>query len=164
MIPAALSLKLRRIHGVSGAERSLRRGPASANSLGRVVPAAWTAAGLASAASPWGKPAGAGCAPFACAARSGFPGLLNGGRGACEPHFWRRSAAFIFARILTSAGAGLFARQLQCLKHLVSHPCCKCPLTVCGDTFADTRWRSRGASPGWAEARSGSRGQEVHDG
>lgn len=159
MIPADLSLKSLRILGDSSAERSLRREPALANSLGRVVPAAWTAAGLALVASPWGKPAGAGCAPFASAARSGLPGLLYGGRGAGMPHFWRRNPAFIFARILTSAGAGLDAGKLQSSTQVRSYPSCKCPLTVCGDTSADTRWRSRGASPGWAEARSGSRGQ-----
>ncbi len=40
-------------HGL--AERSAGRGPAGAHSLGRVEPAVWTTAGLASAASPAGQ-------------------------------------------------------------------------------------------------------------
>ncbi len=57
-----------------------RRGTAAANSLGRVVPAVWTTAGLASAASPLTKSAGAACGRVASAERC-LPGLLNVGRG-----------------------------------------------------------------------------------
>ena len=82
LIPATASRKMRRTVAAGAAERSLRRGPAGANSLGRVVPAVWTTAGLASAASPGGKPARAGCAPFASAGRCGAPGFLNVSRAA----------------------------------------------------------------------------------
>ena len=78
----AATRKMRRIVVASTAERSVRRGPAWANSLGRVVPAVWTTAGLASAASPGAKPAGAGCVPSASAERCGLPGFLNVSRAA----------------------------------------------------------------------------------
>ena len=81
MIPATVTRKMWRRAAHRIAERSLRREPALANSLRRVVPAVWTTAGLASAASPGGKPAWAGCAPSASAGRSGFPGFLNVSRG-----------------------------------------------------------------------------------
>lgn len=81
MNPATLTRKMWRSAMTSTAERSPGREPAGANSLGRVVPAVWTTAGLASAASPGGKPARAGCAPSASAGRSVFPGFLNVSRG-----------------------------------------------------------------------------------
>lgn len=158
MILAFLAGKLRRIVSGRFAERSARREPAAANSLGRVVPAAWTAAGLASAASPWGKPAGAGCAPAASAERSGFPGRLNGGRGGSRTQRGRSLAAFIPAAMLTSLDAGLDAAKRVCRKDFRTHARCKCPLTVCADALGDSLRRSRSASPGWAGARSGSRG------
>lgn len=51
------------------AVRSARREPSSANSLGRVVLAACTAA--------WSKPARAGCTPLAFAERYGLSSFLN---------------------------------------------------------------------------------------
>ena len=59
------------------AVRSARREPSSANSLGRVVLAACTAARLASGASLWSKPARAGCTPLAFAERYGMSSFLN---------------------------------------------------------------------------------------
>ena len=59
------------------AERSARREPSSANSLGRVVLSAWTAARLALGASLWGKSAGADCTPAASAGRYGLSSFLN---------------------------------------------------------------------------------------
>lgn len=158
MILAFSTGKLRRIVSGSLAERSARREPAAANSLGRVVPAAWTAAGLASAASPWDKPAGAGCAPFASAERSGSPGLLNVDRGGSRTQRRRIFTASILAGMLTSPDAGLDAAKLLCPTHFKSHLWCRCPLTVCADTYDDTFRCSRSASPGWAGARSGFRG------
>ncbi len=82
MIPANQTQKMWRSALNRGtAERSVRRVPASANSLGRVVPAVWTTASLASAASLGSNPARAGCAPIASAGRSVFPGFLNVSRG-----------------------------------------------------------------------------------
>jgi hypothetical protein len=65
----------------AGAKAKRRRGTAAANSLGRVVLAVWTTAGLVSAARPPAKSAGAACGHIASAERSGLPGLLNVGRG-----------------------------------------------------------------------------------
>ena len=81
-IPEKLTRKTGRRATVSSALRSSRREPAAANWLGPVVPAAWTAAGLASAASPCGKPARAGCAAPASAERCGLSGFLNVSRRA----------------------------------------------------------------------------------
>ncbi|HRA90428.1 MAG TPA: hypothetical protein PK992_20220 [Planctomycetaceae bacterium] len=65
----------------ASAKAARRRGTAAANSLGRVVLAVWTTAGLASAASPPAKSARAACGRVASAERCGLPGLLNVGRG-----------------------------------------------------------------------------------
>ena len=158
MIAVVLSLKSWRIAIAGFAERFVRREPASADSLGRVLPASWTDARLASAASLWGKPARAGCAPFASAERCGSPGLLNVGQGGSRIRFRRIATAFTFACILTPSGAGLDAATDAACKGFRSHSSCKCLVTVFADSCDDTLWRSRGASPGWAVARSGSRG------
>jgi hypothetical protein len=154
--------KSRRKRATRVAERSVRREPASANSLGRVVPAAWTAAGLASAASPRGKPAGAGCAPSASAGRSGSPGLLNVGRGAGRCILRRVPSAWMSASTLTPRDAGLDASKLPCWTELATHFHLRCLVTVltdtCGDTCRIASRRSRLASPGCGVARFGSRG------
>lgn len=164
MIGLIASQKLRRIAVLRRAERSVRREPAGANSLGRVVPAAWTAARLVSATSLWGKPAGAGCAPYASAERSGSPGLLNVGRGASRVHFSRTFSAFKVASKVTGTDAGLDATKLPNVYRFTSHARPKCLVPVSADTSPNTRQRvachrrSRSASPGWAVARSGFRG------
>lgn len=158
MIAVLLSQKLRRIVLVGSAERSVRREPALADSLGRVLPASWTDARLASAASLWGKPAGAGCAPFASAERCGSHGLLNVGHGGCSPHFRRPPDAFILACILTPTDAGLDAAKVLTSNRIAPHIGPKCQVTVFADGYGDAFRCSRGASPGWAVARSGSRG------
>lgn len=158
MIPALLAKNSRRTTVIGCAGRSARREPASANSLGRVVPVAWTATRLASAASLGSKPAGAGCAPTASAERCGSPGLLYGDRGGSAQQVWRLQPAFIVASISTRTDAGLDATKRLCRTQFTSKLWLKCPLTVCDDTSCDTLRRSRSASPGWAMARSGLRG------
>lgn len=158
MIADVLGQKLRRIVLAGFAERFVRREPALADSLGRVLPASWTDARLASAASLRGKPAGAGCAPFASAERCGSPGLLNVGQGGCSPHFRRTPDAFILACFSTPTDAGLDAAKALTSNRFALHFGPKCQVTVFADSYGDAFRCSRGASPGWAVARSGSRG------
>ena len=61
----------------ASAKAARRRGTAAANSLGRVVLAVWTTAGLASAASPPAKSAGAACGRVAFAERCGIDSVAS---------------------------------------------------------------------------------------
>lgn len=61
----------------ASAKAARRRGTAAANSLGRVVPAVWTTAGLASAARPPAKSAGAACGRVASAERCGIDSIAS---------------------------------------------------------------------------------------
>lgn len=61
----------------ASAKAGHRCGTAAANSLGRVVPAVWTTAGLASAASPPAKSAGAACGRVASAGRCGIVSVAS---------------------------------------------------------------------------------------
>ncbi len=61
----------------ASAKAARRRGTAAANSLGRVVPAVWTTAGLASAARPPAKSAGAACGRVASAERCGIDSVAS---------------------------------------------------------------------------------------
>lgn len=113
--------KSRRRFMQCAAERSARREPARANSLGRVVPAAWTALGIASAAIPWSKPAGAGCAPLASTERFGFPGFLNVSRGG-----QRTAVSMHYCCIRTCMLGDPYRRMLGCIgalgfSHVSSH-------------------------------------------
>ncbi len=119
IIPARVAHKTGRRTPHSSAERSGRREPASANWPGPVVPAAWTAAGLASAASPCGKPARAGCAASASAGRCGLPGFLNVSRGA-------PSGAFLtsFLRIHGCIHDDPLGRPFGCSASLVRSTLC----------------------------------------
>jgi len=148
---------LRRKQAECNAERVVRREPALANSLGRVVPAAWTAAGLALAAIPWGKPAGAGCAPSASAERSGSPGLLNVGRGQTGTQLFGIPAASMSASIVTPTDAGPSAAQPTCCTHLKTHFRCKCLQPVFTDTCGHTFQPQRLGLAGRCGARFGSR-------
>lgn len=145
MIPRHSPRKSRRSPFASRAERSVRRESATANSLGRVVPAAWTAAGLASAASPGGKPAGAGGAPSASAGRSGLPGLLDVVRGASQRYSAVQFPASIPAGTMTPSDAGLSASEPMISARVTTHTASQCPLTVLADTSADTSRRSGSA-------------------
>lgn len=164
MIAHFPSRKSRRIVVECSAERSARREPASANSLGRVVPAAWTAARLASAASRWGKPAGAGCAPFASAERCGSPGLLNVGRGACNTTSGRIANAFIFACTSTPTDAGLGAAKVKRAPRFTSHSRCRCLVTVFADRCADSSVAAAKPSRAWRWPASAFAALEVHHG
>ena len=159
MIAVGIGQKLRRIVLAGFAERFVRREPALADSLGRVLPASWTDARRASAASLWGKPAGAGCAPFASAERCGSPGLLNVGQGGCIVDFRRVPYAFIFACISTPADAGLGAIKVLTSIRFAAHFGRRCLVTVFADGSGNAFRRSRRASPGLAVPRSGSCGQ-----
>lgn len=158
MIADALGQKSWRIVFAGFAERSVRREPALADSLGRVLPASWTDARLAWAASRGGKPAGAGCAPFASAERYGFPGRLNVGQGRYRVYFRRMQEAFILACISTPTDAGLDASKAVIRNRFALHFCRRCQVTVFGDGYGDTFRSSRRASPGWAVPNFGSCG------
>ena len=156
MITLPSNMPSRRKQAECNAERVVRREPALANSLGRVVPAAWTAAGLALAASPWGKPAGAGCAPSASAERSGSPGLLNVGRGDAGSQFCRSLAASILASIVTPTDAGPDAAKASCSSKLKPHFRRKCLQRVSADTCDHTLLPGRIGLAGRCGARFGS--------
>jgi hypothetical protein len=153
MIPATWTRKLWRMALQGIAERSLRREPAWANSLGRVVPAVWTTAGLASAASPGGKPARAGCTPPASAGRCGIPGFLDVSRGA-------RSGAIpaLILRIHYRIHGDPLGRQFGCSESLVQHALSGAfRLQVSGARSGQHLrrhlCRKRSASPGWQAAQ-----------
>ena len=153
MIPATWTRKLWRMALQGIAERSLRREPAWANSLGRVVPAVWTTAGLASAASPGGKPARAGCAPPASAGRCGIPGFLDVSRGALFGAF-----STPILRIHDRIHGDPFGRQNGCSVSLVHNALSGAfRLQVsgarCGQHLQQHLCRKRSASPGWQAAQ-----------
>ncbi len=153
MIPATRTRKMWRKAMTGIAERSLRREPAGANSLGRVVPAVWTTAGLALAASPGGKPARAGCTPPASAGRCGIPGFLDVSRGA-------RSGAIpaLILRIHHRIHGDPLGRQSGCSESLVHDALSGAfPPQVsgarCGQHLRQRLCRKRSASPGWQAAQ-----------
>jgi len=150
MIYGLFSRQFRRIVSRCAAERSSLREPRAAHSLGRVVPAAWTALAIASAAITWSKPAGAGCAPLASAERFGFPGFLNVSRGG-------QRIASISASMLTHMHAGLDARKHAPFPMQTRNLSHKCPLSVASNTRADDHLSQRLGLAGLGWARSDSR-------